>query len=147
IRINAFRFTEKNKRQLLWEAHMKVAPAKKVNPEKSLFAVATKTYELPELNCSTQEDAFDELELLGFTLDSYFNLLRLESRREVVLSSQLGALNGQKVWVRGYLIHVKKTHTSQGALMGFGCFLDSDGNWLDTVHFPEVMRKYPFRGK
>ncbi len=147
IRINAFRFTGKNKRQLLWEAHMKVAPAKKVNPEKSLFAVATKSYKLPELNCSPLEDAFDELELLGFTLDSYFNLLRSESQRKAVLSSELSVLNGQKVWVRGYLIHVKKTHTSQGALMGFGCFLDLDGNWLDTVHFPEVMRKYPFRGK
>lgn len=30
--------------------------------------------------------------------------------------------------------------------MFFGTFLDIDGDWLDTVHFPEVAHKYRFRG-
>ena len=31
--------------------------------------------------------------------------------------------------------------------MYFGTFLDQDGQWLDTVHFPPVAKRYPFRGK
>ena len=31
--------------------------------------------------------------------------------------------------------------------MNFGTFLDQDGQWLDTVHFPPSARRYPFRGK
>lgn len=31
--------------------------------------------------------------------------------------------------------------------MYFGTFLDRKGDYLDTVHFPPVARKYPFRGK
>jgi hypothetical protein len=30
--------------------------------------------------------------------------------------------------------------------MYFGTFLDEAGHFLDTVHFPEVAKKYPFRG-
>jgi DNA polymerase-3 subunit alpha len=51
------------------------------------------------------------------------------------------------VWVKGYLIHVKKTITSDGKLMFFGAFLDETGDWLDTIHFPKVAQKYPFRGR
>jgi DNA polymerase-3 subunit alpha len=31
--------------------------------------------------------------------------------------------------------------------MYFGTFLDRDGNYIDTVHFPPAARKYPFRGR
>ncbi len=31
--------------------------------------------------------------------------------------------------------------------MYFGTFLDRDGDFLDTVHFPPIATKYPFRGK
>ena len=31
--------------------------------------------------------------------------------------------------------------------MHFGTFLDQEGQWLDTVHFPPIAKKYPFRGK
>jgi DNA polymerase-3 subunit alpha len=30
--------------------------------------------------------------------------------------------------------------------MHFGTFLDEEGQFLDTVHFPDVAKKYPFRG-
>lgn len=30
--------------------------------------------------------------------------------------------------------------------MQFGVFLDLDGHWLDTVHFPSAAKHYPFRG-
>ena len=31
--------------------------------------------------------------------------------------------------------------------MFFGTFIDRDGHWIDTVHFPPVAAKYPFRGR
>ena len=31
--------------------------------------------------------------------------------------------------------------------MDFGTFIDRDGEFLDTVHFPPVAKKYPFRGR
>jgi DNA polymerase-3 subunit alpha len=31
--------------------------------------------------------------------------------------------------------------------MHFGTFLDGDGNFIDTVHFPPVASKFPFRGR
>lgn len=31
--------------------------------------------------------------------------------------------------------------------MYFGTFLDRDGHFIDTVHFPPIAVKYPFRGK
>ncbi|MFT7031223.1 MAG: DNA polymerase-3 subunit alpha, partial [Marinoscillum sp.] len=29
----------------------------------------------------------------------------------------------------------------------FGTFLDEEGNFIDTVHFPPVAKKFPFTGK
>jgi len=30
--------------------------------------------------------------------------------------------------------------------MSFGNFVDRSGNFIDTVHFPPVLRQFPFRG-
>lgn len=30
--------------------------------------------------------------------------------------------------------------------MAFGCFLDKAGEWLDSVHFPPQLKRFPFRG-
>lgn len=30
--------------------------------------------------------------------------------------------------------------------MHFGTFIDQEGHFIDTVHFPDVAKKYPFRG-
>ena len=32
-------------------------------------------------------------------------------------------------------------------MMQFGTFVDAHGEWIDTVHFPPVVARYPFRGK
>ena len=47
----------------------------------------------------------------------------------------------------GYLVHIKNTNTSGGKRMQFGTWLDRDGYFLDTTHFPPMAAKYPFRGK
>ena len=47
----------------------------------------------------------------------------------------------------GYIISVKKTITKNGEIMYFGTFRDEDGTFLDSIHFPKIAIKYPFKGK
>ena len=150
IRINAFRFTQKDKRSLLWEAHLRnigsrPAPAGNSGQMKDLFRIQRPEYKMPPLENSWQEDAFDQLELLSFPLHSPFGLAR-KNDVESVLAKDLPKYAGQIVWIKGYLIHKKTTQTRGGAVMYFGTFLDEEGEWLDTVHFPEIAKRYPFRG-
>lgn len=146
IRIDAFRFCGKDKRTLLWEAHFKTAKKPTVSQMKDLFRVEKGEYEIPQLHNSWQEDAFDQMELLGFPIHSFFNLL-VDDPTPHVLVKNLEQFVDKKVWVHGYLIHSKSTTTSGGGRMMFGTFLDEEGQWLDTVHFPQVAAKFPFRGK
>jgi len=47
----------------------------------------------------------------------------------------------------GYLVAIKNTGTSNGKRMNFGTFIDREGQFIDTVHFPPSAAKYPFRGR
>ncbi|NRA10807.1 MAG: DNA polymerase III subunit alpha, partial [Crocinitomicaceae bacterium] len=79
IRIDAFRFTGKDKRSLLWEAHFKISKViKKETQDIDLFRVQPKPFRVPELENTWQEDAFDQIELLGFPLHSAFKLMLRE---------------------------------------------------------------------
>ncbi|MFW5832326.1 MAG: DNA polymerase III subunit alpha, partial [Prolixibacteraceae bacterium] len=49
IRAGAFRFTGKNKKELLWDAHFLLGHAKTTVPEKTLFDTGTKEFQIPEL--------------------------------------------------------------------------------------------------
>jgi DNA polymerase-3 subunit alpha len=49
--------------------------------------------------------------------------------------------------ILGYLITVKDTATKGGKRMNFGTFIDREGHFVDTTHFPNVARDYPFRGR
>ncbi|MBL4861823.1 MAG: hypothetical protein JKY09_02245, partial [Crocinitomicaceae bacterium] len=80
------------------------------------------------------------------SLHSAFNLLSEEDTTQCILAEDLMRHKGKKVWIKGYLIHAKRTETSNQERMFFGTFLDRKGAWLDTVHFPQVAQKHPFRG-
>jgi DNA polymerase-3 subunit alpha len=147
IRIDAFRFTGKNKRTLMWEAHLKIAKkAGKEDFEPDLFRFKKVEYELPNLQSTWEEDAFDQMELLGFPLYSPFSITT-EDDTDAVMANDLYLYKDAVVWIKGYLIHNKRTTTSNNKKMFFGTFLDSEGQWLDTVHFPEIADRYQFRGK
>jgi DNA polymerase-3 subunit alpha len=47
----------------------------------------------------------------------------------------------------GYLVTVKDTRTAKGDRMQFGTFIDQAGVYVDSVHFPPVAMRYPFRGR
>lgn len=154
IRIDVFRFTRKNKRTLLWEAHLKLGnlTSKKLNDirhnaMRDLFRIEQPEYEIPDLDNSLEEDTFDQMELLGFPLHSPFSILRDQDNSRIVFAKDLINYIGKIVWVKGYLIHRKHAQTRKGKHMFFGTFLDEKGDWLDTVHFPPIAEKYVFRGQ
>ncbi len=144
IRINAFRNIDPHKRQLLWKAHVLLnhKPKTKQFP---LFPAPHKKYEIPHLPLSQLEDTFDEIELLGFPLNSPFTLVT-HPMQEGITSNEMKAYVDQTVVMYGQLVTVKNTKTHNGKRMNFGTFLDIEGNWIDTVHFPPVVQLYPFRG-
>lgn len=145
IRIGTFRFTGQNKKALLWDAHFLLGNAKRTHPIHELFDVGAKEFKLPPLYHHPHEDTFDEIELLGFPLCSPFSLLK-EPPAVQLKSADLVHHIGKTVSIIGYLIHIKNTPTSKGEKMQFGVFLDLDGHWLDTVHFPPAVKRFPFSG-
>ena len=145
IRINAFRFTGVTKKKLLWEAHLMMGSVKKTKPENTLFETETKEYELPDLWEHQHENAFDELELMGTSLSSPFDLLKNELPTENS-SIELTDHIGQQIEIVVEFITRKRTPTNKGETMSFGTWLDLHGQWVDTVHFPPSLKQYPFRG-
>lgn len=145
IRVGAFHSLYSNKRTLLWEAHLLISPAKKSVSTQDLFELEPQKYELPELENRWEEDAYDEIELLGFSLCSPFKLLK-DLISNPILAGDLKQKIGKPVEIIGYLVNVKTTWTSGGGKMFFGTFLDQEGYWIDTVHFPPVAKSHPFSG-
>jgi DNA polymerase-3 subunit alpha len=146
IKINAFQFTGRNKRELLWEAYMKVNKVCLEEHVSTLFKSEKITYNTPQLSCSSFEDAFDEIQYLGFPLCSPFDLLTQLIHQQFVASDLIHYI-GKNVTVYGYYITAKRVSTSKGDLMYFGNFVDVKGDHIDTVHFPPAAKKYPFKGR
>lgn len=144
IRCGSFRFTGDTKQYLLWEIHTHLGNHKKTNPRKELFTVHRK-FTLPTLVNDPRQHAADEFELLGFPLCSPFDLLD-ESVPEMC-SKDLPSYLGRIIRIAGYLVAIKNTGTTKGKRMHFGTFLDQEGHWIDTVHFPPSAAQWPFRGK
>ncbi|SMO72993.1 DNA polymerase III, alpha subunit [Saccharicrinis carchari] len=145
IRIDAFRFTGIGKKELLWDAHFLLGHNKKTKPERTLFQTEVKEFQLPALWKHRLEDAFDEMELLGLSIRSPFELIKDELPSSLK-ACHLPQLLGKLVRIVAYLIHRKPTRTSNGKTMFFGTWIDMDGHWIDTVHFPPTAQLYPFRG-
>lgn len=147
IRMGSFRFTGKSKQQLLWEAMLYFGNAKSRNKTTiDLFDTEPKEYPLPTLQRNALEDAFDEIELLGFPLCDPFRLLATPERGDAVACQLMHGV-GKQVYIIGYVVTTKDTSTLKHEPMHFGTFYDARGEVFDTVHFPDVARKFPFRGR
>jgi error-prone DNA polymerase len=147
VRIDAFRFSGTNKRELLWQAHHKLGGEKpKYNGMLPLFKSGRKEFELPRLQSTVLENAFDQLELLGFSLCNPFELLQTTAEAFTTTKEMPANIN-KKITLQGYLITLKNTRTSKGESMYFGTFIDHLGYFIDTVHFPPTVKQFPFRGK
>jgi DNA polymerase-3 subunit alpha len=144
IFLQAFRFTGHSKQQLLLEARLLHRPQQK-REQLALFNQAPQLPALPPLDRTAIEDAFDELELLGFPVSySPFALLQSSFRGEVRTKDFL-FYAGQQIRLVGYLLCIKDVPTAKG-MLNFDTWLDADGELFDTTHFPEVLRQYPFQG-
>ena len=108
IKTNAFRFTERNKRELLWEAHMKINKVVFEEQLQTLFKAEKINYQTPKLPNTQLEDAFDEMELLGFPLCDPFQLLLVPSTHRM-RAKHLSAFVGKYVAIEGYLVTTKNT--------------------------------------
>ncbi|HML86356.1 MAG TPA: hypothetical protein PKE52_14470, partial [Bacteroidales bacterium] len=72
-------------------------------------------------------------------------LLQTSFRGEIKSNEMIDCI-GKMVRMLGRLVTIKYVRTSKGELMHFGTFCDVDGNLFDTVHFPNSLKGYPFRG-
>lgn len=146
IRAGAFRFTGKRKAQLLWEAHLYFGKNKNEHTPVPLFHTPARNFVLPYLEQTKLEDAYDEYELIGFPVTiSAFDLLETSFRGEIK-ARELSGNVGKKVRMVGRLVTIKYVKTIHKELMHFGTFLDADGEFFDSVHFPAVANKFPFKG-
>ncbi len=147
IRIGAFRFTGCSKYQLMWHKGALLRPAGPRAP--LLFDDEPEAVEelLPPLEESPWDQAFDEMELLGFPLCSPFELLAQTPPPDTVPAVALDRCHGRMVRIAGYYVCRKPVRTVKGELMAFGTWLDAEGHFFDTVHFPDMLAQCPFRGK
>jgi error-prone DNA polymerase len=147
ISIAAFRFTGKNKKQLLWEANFLQKKNKTHAPARSsLFEEKPLEFALPELANNPLDDIYDEMEILGFALRNPFELVD-DDPSLYILATEISKHVGKTVTMLAYFITDKIVPTKYNDTMSFGTFLDAKLNWLDTVHFPESFQKYPMQGK
>ncbi|TDD95027.1 DNA polymerase III subunit alpha [Flavobacterium cellulosilyticum] len=145
IFIGAFQFTAKTKNQLLVIASLLLNNLKPENKNLMLMQEPLKEYTLPNLERSIYEDAFDEIELLSFPVScTVFDLLQTKYRGEV-MAKDLVIHHKKQVKMLAYLISRKQVPTKKGN-MYFGTWIDNEGTYFDTVHFPDNLLQYPFQG-
>jgi hypothetical protein len=137
-----------SKAELLWKAHMffNKDTAKKGLNTPLLISPGSREFKLPKLEHHILEDAYDEIELIGWPVSlTYFDLLRTSFRGDVRARSLMKYV-GKKVRLVGNLVTIKYVRTVKREIMHFGSFLDVEGEFFDTVHFPDSLKAYPFRG-
>lgn len=143
IRIGAFRFTKKTKKELLWEACINLND--KPIQSSELFDIKPKQFTIPELQYHKNEDAHDEIELLGFPLSSPFDFI-IRKPKDYIKVREMKNHIGKEVNMLGYFVFRKTTRTSNGKYMYFGTFVDEDGAFIDSTHFPNAAEQFPFTG-
>jgi DNA polymerase-3 subunit alpha len=148
IRAGALRFTGKTKAELLWNAHILVSKKQEeVKKQKLFHESSSRKFQLPEFSQHPLEDAYDEIEILGFPVTfSYFDMLETSFRGEAFASDMSNHV-GKEVRMVGRLVTIKYVRTVKKEIMNFAAFTDVYGEFFDTVHFPDALRHYPFRGE
>ena len=154
IRIGAFCFTGMGKCALMWEKNAVFNPKRSPGMTRGsgvqvLFEDDNlENFELPQLEESSFDQAFDEIELLGFPLCSPFDLVENQAvAAEGITAADMKKCLHRMVVMVGYYVTRKDVRTVKNELMHFGTWLDRDGHFFDTVHFPNFIKNSPFRGK
>jgi len=148
IRSGAFSSLNSNKAAIMWELYSLVNKTSiKVNKNTAmLFPYEKKKFKLPQLINDPIVNAFDEIELIGFSVtSSYFNLLLTKFRGDIK-ATDLKKYIGKEVRMLGHLVTIKYVKTIKKDYMHFATFVDDQGLMFDTVHFASSVKNYPFRG-
>ncbi|MFM7023067.1 MAG: DNA polymerase III subunit alpha [Flavobacteriales bacterium] len=144
IYVGAFRFTKSSKAEQIIQARLLLGKVKPLQRD-ALFYTPPKPFSLPVIERSALEDAFDEIDVLGFPVSiNTFDLLDVETG-DTVFVEQLGQMHNKFVVMVGMLISIKDVPTARGH-MNFGTWIDSKGAYFDTTHFPDILKNYPFMG-
>ena len=149
IRIGALRFCNKNKRELLWEAHLFYSGKSKEKKTDTIpmFDCEKTEFTFSVIRESILEDAYDELEILEFPVSlNEFDWMKTKTTSNTK-ANDLIERNGKTISILGNYVCYKPIKTSKGDAMAFGTFLDEQGVFFDTVHFPDNLLKYGFKGK
>jgi len=150
IRSGAFRIFEKSRKKLLWKAFLLKNNKNNSSQQHPLFVSKTTTtlsLQLPELKENKLEDAYDEIELIGFPVTlNWFDMIEKFPDNCITVSSLINNKN-KIVSIIGNLVHIKNVYTVNKEWMHFACFTDKENQFFDTIHFPTVLKKYPFKGK
>lgn len=145
IFIGAFRFTGKPKNELLVEARILLVNFKPEQRGLMLIEEPVQEFKLPQLKREQFEDAFDEIELIGFPVScTPFDLLQTQYRGSVFVKDLL-QYHKKQVKMLAYLISRKHVPTKKGT-MYFGTWIDAKGDYFDTAHFPDSLKNYDFQG-
>uniref|UniRef100_UPI004047D5F8 DNA polymerase III subunit alpha n=1 Tax=Mariniflexile sp. TaxID=1979402 RepID=UPI004047D5F8 len=145
VRVGCFRFTGKSKTELLWHAIFKLNAKTPTNTQPKLFKPKHRHFQLPILDTCAVEDAYDEMDLLGFPTCGYFDLMDEPMEHDITVDD-LPDFVGKEVIMFGNLVTTRHNKTSQGKLMRLSTFVDKHGKYFDAVHFTEVVHTYPIHG-
>jgi DNA polymerase III alpha subunit len=125
IRIGAFRFTSMSKGQLFWEKNRVFSPSANKTAHAtpgSLFSDIDEqeaSFTLPGLEEGAYDQAFDELELLGFFLNSPFEMVVSQelvvSHQSSVVSQELVVSHQSSVVSQELVVSHQSSVVSQGA--------------------------------
>ena len=146
IRTGSFRFSGKTKKELLWEANFLHKKNTSPSASRFLFREQPLHFHLPKLVQHPLDDALDEIELLGFPLCNIFELVK-EDPLNFMPVRELPLYLGKEISVLGWLVTSKPVNTVTNQTMHFHTFLDSNGDWLDTIFFPDISSHQPVTGK
>lgn len=155
IKCGSFDFTGKSRPNLMWEKLM-FSKQKKDGDEKQLSYSQKKIFnvvsdydikfKIPELTQTNLEKAYDEIELLGFPVSmNMFDMLQTQYRGEVRFYNMKN-FKDKQVRMLGQFVTLKYVISSNNEIMYFITWLDYDGNFFDSVHFPNSIKEYPFKG-
>ncbi len=147
IHVSALRFTGVEKKELLWQAHMLLGKKVEQVAGPVLFNEPSRDFILPQLVHQPVEDAYDELEYIGFPVSmTLFDMLKTPFRGDIKAKELAGHV-GEQVKMVGNLVTIKYVTTVKRDMMNFGTFLDDEGDFFDTTHFSYSLSRYPFRGR
>ena len=110
-----------------------------------MFHTPQVKYELPKLESHWLEKVYDEMELLGFTIQDYFKLVT-EPFLPSIKAKEMIEYANKNVLIYGKLVNTRYNKTSQDKLMRLSTFIDVEGNYFDAVHFTDVVNLYPING-